>query len=1116
MSKTRSTGIIPAFLNSMSLAPGARLGVYEIVGLIGAGGMGEVYRARDARLNRDVAAKILPASVSADRDRLERFEQEARAAAALNHPNILSVFDIGAYGGAPYVISELLEGETLRERLSAGALPVRRVVDYAVQLAHGLAAAHEKGIVHRDLKPENIFLTTDDRLKILDFGLAKLTEPEQALAGASNVPTTPRFVTQSGMVLGTMGYAAPEQLRSLAADHRSDIFSFGVILYEMLSGRRAFHGPTVVDTMTAILKDDPVDLPVAERHIPPALARIVDRCLEKSPAARFQSTRDLGFALEGLSSHSGTTVAAIPAVGRRSLWSNPRAGWLVAATCAIGCLAALGLASAWYLSSESVESPELRLQLHAPGVDIPGGGLTSFALSPDGRQFVFVARDGNQPALWLRSLSSDIARPLAGTDGGRDPFWSQDSRSVGFFANGQLKRVDLADGLVRTLASVPNAAGGAWNSEGTILFTRSFAGPIYKIPAGGGEVAAVTRTAPPAHSGHVFPEFLPDGRRFVFFAFGSSDGVGVYLGSLDSQDVRRIAAADAAAVFVPPDRLLLARGDALMSQRVNLESFEPLGESVTVAPNVYIDSINGKAAVSASLVGPVAYRASAPERELVWLNRSGVRTGLAGEAHVAGRVMSLSRDGQHVAVVRRVEGNSDIWTLDLGRGALRRITSHAAHEAGPVWSPDGSQLAFGSDRKSGVLDLYVKKLNGPPETLLIDSTTDKTVSDWSPDGKWIAYTNIDSKTGRDLWAWPLTGDRKPIAIATGPASEVNARFSPDGRWLVFQSNESSRSEIYAQPFPGPGERQQISTEGGSNPQWRRDGRELYLSQRDFYAGCPSHGDDQYFENGNARAALRNEWRGRHRGVAGRAAVPDECVRGKPVAGHDSRQLGGRSSPMMRVVTALLIAACLLPAHALAQSSTRPVRVVLIVDATDAIRQPIGLVRKALTAFVESIDARHELMLVSVAGTPQIRVRPTLDRQQVLKSVNGMFGTSGSNVMHRTIDDVFHRFAQPADRRPVFVVVTAEGFESTQNINPQQITHVTNHFLEHGGILHAVRLNVPTGAQSFRGGNLTELPVSLMIGRDTGGAFTNISPNGLLEVMQRLATVINEAEANSTP
>jgi WD40 repeat protein len=828
----------------MSLAPGARLGVYEIVGLIGAGGMGEVYRARDARLNRDVAVKILPVSFAGDSERLERFELEARAAAALNHPNILSVFDVGAHKGSPYVVSELLEGETLRERVSGGALPVRKAVDYAVQLAHGLAAAHEKGIVHRDLKPENIFLTTDDRLKILDFGLAKLTLPdagskEQDPAYAlSAAPTTPRFVTQSGMLLGTMGYAAPEQLRSLAADHRSDIFSFGVILYEMLSGRRAFHGPTVVDTMTAILKDDPVDLPFAERHIPPALARIVDRCLEKNAAARFQSTRDLGFALEGLSSQSGTAVAAIPATGRRSLWSNPRAGWLVAAMCAIGCLAALGLAAAGYLSPASVDSPELRLQLHVPDVDIPGGGLTQFALSPDGRQFVFLGRDGNRPALWLRALNSDISRPLAGTDGGRHLFWSHDSRSVGFFANGQLKRVDLADGLVRSLASAPNGAGGAWNSDGTILFTRSFAGPIYKIPAGGGEAAAVTRTAPPAHSGHVFPEFLPDGRRFVFFAFGSSDGGGVYLGSLDSQDVRRIAAADAAAVFVPPDRLLLARGDALMSQRVNLESFEPFGESVTVAPNVYIDSINGKAAVSASRVGPIAYRASAPERELVWLNRSGVRTGPAGEAHVAGPVMSLSPDGQHVAVVRRVEGNSDIWTLDLDRGALRRITSHAAHEAGPVWSPDSSQLAFRSDRKSGVTDLYVKKLNGPPETLLIESTTDKVVTDWSPDGKWIAYTNIDSKTGRDLWAWPLTGDRKPIAIATGPASELNARFSPDGRWLVFQSNESSRFEIYAQPFPGPGERQQISTEGGANPQWRRDGRELYYRSERYVLAVP--------------------------------------------------------------------------------------------------------------------------------------------------------------------------------------------------------------------------------------------------------------------------------------
>ena len=823
----------------MALNAGTRLGVYEIVGLLGAGGMGEVYRARDARLNRDVAVKVVPPSFAGDADRLERFEQEARAAAALNHPNILSVFDVGMHDAAPYVVSELLEGETLRERLTQSSIPVRKAVEYAVQLAHGLAAAHEKGIVHRDLKPENIFLTSDERLKILDFGLAKLTETEQTIAGASHAPTTPRFVTQPGMLLGTMGYAAPEQLRGLHVDYRADIFSFGVILYEMLSGKRAFAGPTVIDTMSAILKDNPAELPLAERHIPPALSRVVDRCLEKNPAARFQSTRDLGFALEGLSSPSDSGRVVLPMVGdRRSLWANPRVAWMCAAACAVVSVGAVGMTMLGYFADVEPERPELRLQVHVPEVDMPGGGWTQFALSPDGGQFIFIARDSGRNSLWLRPLSSDTSRPLNGTDGARFPFWSHDSRSVGFFANGQLKRIDLHDGLVRTLTSAPASGGGAWSADGTILFTRSFAGPIYRIAAAGGDAQAVTRTAPPAHSGHVWPEFLPDGRRFLFFAFGSAEGTGVYVSSLDSHDVKRIARADAAAAFMPPDSLILARSDALMSQRFDVPSLEPLGEPVTLAPSVFVDSVNGKAAVSASRVGPIAYRARVPERQLIWLNRSGVPLGLAGEAQPAGPLISLSRDGRTVAMVRRVEGNSDIWTLDLARSALRRMTTHPAHDAGPVWSPDGAQLVFGSDRRAGVLDLYLKKITGAPETALIESAADKAAHDWSPDGKWIAYSSVDPKTGRDLWAWPVNGDGKPIPIATTPAIEGNARFSPDGHWVAFQSNETSRLEIYAQPFPGPGERIPISTEGGSNPQWSQDGRELYYRRERSLVSVP--------------------------------------------------------------------------------------------------------------------------------------------------------------------------------------------------------------------------------------------------------------------------------------
>ncbi len=822
----------------MSLPSGARLGPYDIVAPLGAGGMGEVYRARDTRLGRDVALKVLPSGFSADPERLQRFEQEARAAAALNHPNILAVHDIGTYDAAPYIVSELLEGETLRERLAGGPLPVRKAIEYAVQVAHGLAAAHEKGIVHRDVKPENVFVTTDGHIKILDFGLAKLTEAEPALAGATALPTTPPN-TIPGVVLGTIGYMSPEQVRGLAADHRSDIFALGAVLYEMVSGQRAFHGETAMDTMMAIAKEDPPDLPAADRHVPPALERIIDRCLEKNPAARFQSTRDLAFALEGLSARSNSAaLAAMPA-----RHSRERLGWMVAAAASAAFVVALALGATGYLARTSpAEAPEMRLQIATPR----GSDPTSFAISPDGRKLVFHATTNGQSQLWLRPLGPGKAEPLAGTDGvlsnaQPQPFWSPDSQSIGFFTGPQLKRIDIASGVVRVLANAPLPRGGTWNADGTILFAPAGTGPLYRVSASGGPATEATHVEPPRQTGHRFPRFLPDGRHFLFFAVGTPENQGVFVGSLDSGDVRRVVETDSAATFAPPNFLLFGRQGILLGQRMDLDSLELRGEPLPVAARVAMRPPIAAVALSSSSSGPIAYRPDAGRRQLLWLDRSGQQIGTLGpsDADQSGQIR-LSPDGRTVALRRTVSANTDVWMIDTGRGVLARLTSNPGSEGNPIWSPDGRRVAFTSDRDGSLDDLYEKSIDdSATETLLLATSEFKTSNDWSPDGRFILFVTQSEKTGSDLWVLPMFGDRRPSPVVQTAFLENNGRFSPDGRWVAYQSNESGRREVYVQPFPGTGGKSRVSTDGGTSPQRRGDGRELfYLSPDNVLMGVP--------------------------------------------------------------------------------------------------------------------------------------------------------------------------------------------------------------------------------------------------------------------------------------
>ncbi|OFV91843.1 MAG: hypothetical protein A3H95_02685 [Acidobacteria bacterium RIFCSPLOWO2_02_FULL_64_15] len=815
------------------LAPGIHVGPYEIVALVGAGAMGEVYRARDPRLGRDVAIKVLPASLAGDAERLRRFETEARAAAALNHPNILAVYDIGSHEGAPYIVSELLEGKNLREHLDEhGALPVRRAVEYAAQIANGLSAAHDKKIVHRDLKPENIFITTDDRPKILDFGLAKLTQPEPETP-EGNAPTATG--TQPGLLLGTIGYMSPEQVRGIATDYRSDLFAFGAILYEMLSGRRAYQRETVADTITAILKDHPAELGTIDRRIPTLLSRIVERCLEKSPAARFHSTQDLAFALAGslqMASDTGTPVGAVPAA--TTAGARGPLPWMAAASVLL--LTTIALAGAMLLRRPPATEDVVRLTV-APPRDVGQIGIT-LRLSPDGSRLLFPATttDGLR-RLWVRPLNMLDAFAVPGTDDATGPFWSPDGGSIGFFADDKLKKIDPASGIATTLCEAPQEAGGTWNTDGIIIF--SSAGRLRRVSANGGTAVPIEITIDgQARTTLAHPLFLPDGRHFLYLDAGTG-AIGepaVYAGALDAEgrltgNPTLIVRAPSAAVY-SQGYLFFLRGTTLVAQPFDASRLELSGEPVTVADQ--IQTAQGVPSGAFAVADRVlAYRTSAAARGvasvLTWFDRSGKAAGTIGETADYGDV-EISPSGARVAVsVLDPPNGRDIQMFDLARGLPTRFTLDQADDVALVWSPDESRVVF-SSRRQGHLDLYTKASSGAgaEEPLVVDSL-DKYPLGWSPDNKYLLFsTGSVTQVGNqgDIWmrAW---SDGKTTPLLQTEYAEFPGRFSPDGRWIAYRSNESGRSEVYVVSFPALDRKVRISTAGGNLPRWRRNGQEIF-------------------------------------------------------------------------------------------------------------------------------------------------------------------------------------------------------------------------------------------------------------------------------------------------
>ncbi|MBA2259339.1 MAG: serine/threonine-protein kinase [Acidobacteria bacterium] len=824
----------------MSLQPGARLGPYEIVSALGAGGMGEVYRARDPRLGRNVAIKVLPTAFSADVDRLHRFEQEARAAAALNHPNILAVYDIGTHAEAPFIVSELLEGETLRERVNAGPVPVRKTIELALHIAHGLAAAHDKGITHRDLKPENLFVTRDDRVKILDFGLAKLTQNQPAFGPASGIATTPA-PTQPGVVLGTVGYMAPEQVRGLPVDHRADLFAFGAILYELLSGRRAFSRDTAPETMAAILNEDPPELSAAAAPIPPALMRIVSRCLEKSPSGRFQTASDLAFALDGLSDASSVSTAA-----RGSSHRGHRT-WLAWGAAAL-LLAALGTLAYQRVRERPAAPSPMRFQI-PPIVELAGQG--NFALSPDGRHLAFFGRGSDGIVrLWIRTMDSLEVRPLPGSEAHAmtpPPFWSPDGKFVAFDAGGKLKKLDVSGGLPQTLCDLPApAVGGSWNRHGDIL-VGNIVGGLLRVRETGGVASPVTALDPARKEEfHLLPTFLPDGRHFVYLriAPGAPDNSGSYVGTLDAkpedQSPQRllpyqVGLTYAAAGDSGPGRLLFLREGTLMAQPFDARRLAFAGDPVPVAERVGSFRDGGFFAVSDN--GVLVYRTADTDSQLAWFDRQGAISGRVSEPG-GFRDAALSPDGARAVASRtnpQDTAKADLWLFDLSRGSgATRLTLGTGIAEFPLWSPDGKRIVFTFG--NSVLRQKLASGEGTEQELFrSNSAGGVQATDWSPDGRFLLYTAVTSMTTTwDLWVLPGDGS-KPVPFVRTQFAEDQGRFSPTGPWVAYVSNESGPSEVYVRGFSADfnsgsastGGRVLVSRGGGTAPRWRRDGRELF-------------------------------------------------------------------------------------------------------------------------------------------------------------------------------------------------------------------------------------------------------------------------------------------------
>jgi Tol biopolymer transport system component len=814
----------------MGLTAGTRLGPYEITTLIGAGGMGEVYHARDTRLNRSVAIKVLPPHVASDPDLRQRLEREARTIAALNHPHICVLHDVGHDNGTDFFVMEHLQGETLADRLKKGALPVDQALRYGIEMSDALDKAHRQRVVHRDLKPSNIMITPSG-IKLLDFGLAKLQAQAVLPAGLSQAPTGNVDLTAQGTILGTMQYMAPEQLEGQEADARSDIFALGMVLYEMVTARKAFEGKSQASLMASILEREPRPISELQPLSPSALEHVIQGCLAKAPDDRWQTAHDVMKQLKWIAAGGSQAGAAAVVPSQR----RGRLGWIVAAGFGV-VLMATSLVTLRYLRTPE-QAEQTRFSVATPQMPNP----YNVSVSPDGRRIAFVAGGSGSTvtaSLFVRPVDSVDAQPLPGTQGATAPFWSPDGRRIGFGAQGKLKRIDLSGGPPQNVCDAGIFGGGTWNADGAIVFSAG-PGPLKRVLASGGEPVVVTALDPShGENAHAWPFFLPDGRHFLFLALGSSQAEyrAIYVGSLDSKERTQVVRAPSMPLYAPPGYLLFHRDGTLMAQPFDAKRLAVSGEPIRVADGVAFNPGNGRAAFAVSNTGTLLFRtgeAGAPS-QLTWYNRLGRSLGTVQAPPDQYRGIGLSPDNKRIVVHRHQEPTGgDIWVSDLDRGTFTRFTFDPFHNFAPMWSHDGSFIVFSSTRGGGPPNLYRKSSSGAGnDELLLKSEFVNFPEHAAPDGQSILFGQSNPGTGIDVWILPLSGDRKPKPLISTEFFDGFSKFSPDGRWVAYHSNETSRTEVYVQSYPQRSGKWQISTQGGSYPRWAKSGRELFYLMDD--------------------------------------------------------------------------------------------------------------------------------------------------------------------------------------------------------------------------------------------------------------------------------------------
>ncbi len=820
----------------MALTPGTKLGPYEIQSPLGAGGMGEVYRARDTRLDRTVAIKVLASHLSSSPELKQRMEREGRAISSLNHPHICQLYDIGSQDGTDYLVMEFLEGESLAERLRRGPLPLPEILKIGIAVAEALAVAHRSGIVHRDLKPGNIMLTHAGA-KLMDFGLAKPLGAQPAASGSASAPSFTAAATLSGpsplsplttagSIIGTIQYMAPEQIEGKEADARSDIFAFGAVLYEMVTGRRPFSGKSQISLASSILEKDPDPVSTTNPNVSPAFEHVLTTCLQKTPDDRFQSAHDIKIELQWIAADK-TAVAAPTKETAPATSIKQRVGWAVALALAL----ALGVAAGVFFHGPVHAIQAIRTVIDPPAkttINLVGDSAGPPVLSPDGSSIAFTATGSDaKTMLWVRPMNLLDARMLPGTENAIFPFWSPDSRSLGFFADGKLKTTDLNGGSAQVVADAPFGRGGAWGPSGDIVFSPLTQSVLMRVKASGGTPVPISKMDTARHTSHRWPFFLPDGEHFLYVAINHDPAKAatdaVYYASLDGRDNRELLRTQSNAVY-GGGYLLFARGDQLLAQAFNPANGTLSGDPQSLAKGVANDIATWHMDASASDDGLLVFASGGSgDWQLLWVDRSGKQISTVTDKLTNLQDSRISPQGDRIAL-QIDNGMNDIWVLDVARGIKTRLTFGPVSDTHPVWSPDGKWIAYASDRE-GFSTLHRKRSDGSgAEELLIKETELHLPTDWSPDGKYLLYGRGTSLGDAALWAVPLEGERKSWQIVPHGFA---GNLSPDGHWLAYGSLESGAPEVYVVPFRGGQGKWQVSAHGGQLPHWSKDGKELF-------------------------------------------------------------------------------------------------------------------------------------------------------------------------------------------------------------------------------------------------------------------------------------------------